>query len=139
MSKHLNENNFIKLPSGSNVHLYRLIHRDGTLMWKNALVNQYKELNVPTEQSHEAHIIKTAQRIEELNTWVSNLVEPWECIKPIMWYSPGHPHPPLAEGYACYFQHTKLALADLYHSLAQHIQSHELLEESEAGLYFSRC
>jgi len=139
MSKHLSDANFIKLPSGSNVHLYRLIHRDGTLMWKNALINTDNKLSVPTEQAHEAHIIKTAQRIEELNTWVSNLLEPWDCIKPLLWYSPEHPHEGLANGYACYFQHTSLPLIDLYHYLAQHIQSHESLEQTEGGLYFSRC
>jgi len=139
MSKHLSDANFIQLPSGNSVHLYRLIHRDGTLMWKNALINTNDKLSVPIQQAHESHIIKTAQRIEELNTWVSNLLEPWDCIKPTLWYSPEHPHEGLAQGYACFFRHTSMPLADLYIQLAQHIQSHESLEQSEGGIYFSRC
>ena len=37
MSKHFSPDIFYNLPSGSRVHPQRLIHRDGTIMWKHAL------------------------------------------------------------------------------------------------------
>ena len=37
MVKHLAKEFFYQLPSGNEVHPSRLIHRDGTIMWKHAL------------------------------------------------------------------------------------------------------
>ena len=65
MSKNIDKKIFYQLPSGLSVHPCRLIVRDGTLMWKHAL---YKDM--PECQAHEAHIVKTAQRVEELNAWI---------------------------------------------------------------------
>ena len=38
MSRHISPEAFYELPSGSRVHPCRLIHKDGTLMWKHALL-----------------------------------------------------------------------------------------------------
>ena len=78
MSKHISKETFYPLPSGANVHPCRLIQRDGTLMWKHALLCS-NEIHLPKNQAEEQHIIKTAQRLEELNSWVSQGLEPWEC------------------------------------------------------------
>ena len=40
MVKHLAKEFFYQLPSGNEVHPSRLIHRDGTIMWKHALAWQ---------------------------------------------------------------------------------------------------
>ena len=40
-------------------------------MWKHALISNNEFTSLPLSQAHEAHIMKTAQRLEELNTWVS--------------------------------------------------------------------
>ena len=65
MIKHLSPSVFYSLPSGNQVHPSRLIHRDGTIMWKHAVVSPYNELFLPESEAHEAHIIKTAARLEE--------------------------------------------------------------------------
>ena len=70
MSKHISPSYFYKLPSGAKVHPCRLILKDGSLMWKHALLNQ-NNAALPECEAHEQHIIKTAQRLEELNSWVS--------------------------------------------------------------------
>ena len=41
---------FYELPSGNKVHPSRLIHRDGTLMWKHALLYQMKSASLKTKQ-----------------------------------------------------------------------------------------
>ena len=89
MSKHINKKSFFNLPSGANVHPCRLIQRDGTLMWKHALLH-HNEINLPASLSEEQHIIKTAQRLEELNSWLSHGLEPWECFVIKEWYVPSH-------------------------------------------------
>ena len=38
MSKHIQKSAFHSLPSGAVIHPCRLIQRDGTLMWKHALL-----------------------------------------------------------------------------------------------------
>lgn len=139
MSKHLSVAHLYNLPSGSCVHPSRLIHKDGTIMWKHALINQKNHVNIPLELSHETHIIKTAQRLEELNSWVSQAMEPWECLVPIHWYSVGHPHTPYSEGYACLFKHNVLPDNKVFDLLTPHIQNHEQLQQEEDGLYFRRC
>ena len=40
MTKHIDKGIFYPLPSGTKVHPCRLIHRDGTLMWKHALLHE---------------------------------------------------------------------------------------------------
>ena len=139
MSKHLAVDYLYTLPSGSCVHPSRLIHKDGTIMWKHALVSFKNKVNIPIELSHETHIIKTAQRLEELNSWVSQSMEPWECLVPEFWYSIGHPHTPYSEGYACLFKHNVLSDDKVYDLLVPHINSHEQLIQEEFGLYFRRC
>ena len=78
MSKHIAKDFFYQLPSGNNVHPCRLIHKDGTLMWKHAC-----SFSLPLEEAHEAHIVKTAQRLEELNSWISQGLDPWQCLLPV--------------------------------------------------------
>ena len=132
MSKHISPSAFYELPSGNKVYPARLIHKDGTLMWRHAC-----DYAVPTEEAHEQHIIKTAQRLEELNSWVSSDLEAWECLMPQAWYVPDEPE--LAEGIAVYFNHTKRHIDYLYPALVSHILDHESLEIRNKYLYFRRC
>ena len=124
MIKHLAASSFYTLPTGNQVYPSRLIHRDGTIMWKHALVSPYNELFIPETEAHEAHIIKTAARLEELNCWASQGLEPWDSLIPLMWYIPVHEHLPFAEGYACTFKHAS-------------IDTKTLLEKTGAKLSFS--
>ena len=66
MAKGLAPDSMYELPSGLEVHPWRLIHKDGTLMWKHALLHHNHLVALPENMAHESHIIKTAQRIEEL-------------------------------------------------------------------------
>ena len=108
-------------------------------MWKHALQDFSGKVNLPETQAHEAHIIKTAQRIEELNSWVSQSLEPWDCLIPKLWYLPNNDHKPFAEGYACCFKHNSLSLNTVYEKLEAHIQSHEQLKSDGNYIYFRRC
>ena len=136
MSKHISASTFYTLPSGSNVHPCRLIHKDGTLMWKHALLyNNVAAL--PTCEAHEQHIVKTAQRLEELNSWVSQSLEPWECFVPHAWYVPENSD--LNKGISLYFTHFSHDLGYTYKHLLPHIQDHEKLEIRNNFLYFQRC
>ena len=143
MSKHIAPNYFYCLPSGAKIHPCRLIHKDGTLMWKHAMLNHNEFTSLPVTQAHEQHILKTAQRLEELNTWASQDMEPWDCIMPIAWYDPSMPE--LAEGICLYFYHKRYTAEELYAKLLQHIQPHEKLEiyksniPSDNSLFFKRC
>ena len=139
MSKHLQTDFLLHLPSGNRVHPCRLIHKDGTIMWKHALIDQHTRITIPMELAHETHIIKTAQRLEELNSWVSQALDPWECLLPSSWYSAASSHSPFAQGYACTFSHTLLSDDDVYQALLPHVQSHEQLCQTQEGLYFQRC
>ena len=139
MSKHLSPKSFYNLPSGNNVHPWRLIQKDGTIMWKHALQDLNGVIHIPQTLAHEAHIIKTAQRLEELNSWVSQSLEPWDCITPIMWYITEHKHKPFAEGYACYFKHQSLPISEVFEMLQGHVHSHEQLKSDEKYIYFRRC
>ena len=85
MVKHLAKEFFYQLPSGNEVHPSRLIHRDGTIMWKHALACCNELVALPECEAHEQHIIKTASRLEELNTWCKDL-DPWEFLKPALVY-----------------------------------------------------
>ena len=133
MHKNLNKDLLIALPSGNVVHPSRLIHKDGTLMWKHALT----EFTVPTEEAAEQHIVKTAQRLEELNSWVSRDLDVWQCLVPTMWYSPTSKE--LSTGYTVYFQHAVYDVNQTYDCLASHILPHESLERADNQLRFQRC
>ena len=136
MSKHIRATAFYTLPSGSAIHPCRLIQRDGTLMWKSALLYG-NEMYLPKTEAHEQHIIKTAQRLEELNAWVSQDLEPWECLVPAAWYVPGRPE--LSEGIALYFKHFIHDNDLVYKQLLPHVLDHETLELRQNYLFFKRC
>jgi hypothetical protein len=139
MSKQIAPSAFILLPSGDEVFPSRLIHRDGTIMWKHALEAKGRAF-VPACLAHEAHIIKTAARIEELNAWVSQNLDIWNCLVPKFWYDPTHEHAPFANGYACEIKHVSKASPDVVQILQQHVQDHETLKLAGNGnMYFSRC
>ena len=82
MNKNLNKDLLIHLPSNTIVHPCRLIQKDGTLMWRHAIT----EFVIPETLAQEQHIVKTAQRLEELNSWVSRDLEVWQCLCPIYWF-----------------------------------------------------
>jgi len=136
MTKHISTNFMYALPSGANVHPCRLIRKDGTLMWKHALLHG-DELNLPSTHAEEAHIVKTAQRLEELNSWASIGLEPWECIVPIAWYVPSIPE--LSTGISAYFKHFYHDISSTYSLLESHVQDHETLELRGRYLFFRRC
>ena len=136
MSKHISSDYFYILPSGNKVHPCRLIQKDGTLMWKHALLHNNVPA-IPIDESHEQHIIKTAQRLEELNSWVSSDLETWDCLMPTAWYLPEDPE--LSEGISVYFKHTQRHNDYIYKTLKLHILDHEHLEIRNKYLYFRRC
>ena len=136
MNKNISKACFLPLPSGTQVHPCRLIHKDGTLMWKHALLCQ-GEYYLPAQEFQEQHIIKTAQRLEELNSWVSQDLEPWECLQPVIWFSPLEEE--LINGYSVYFKHQLHDTKLTYDKLLPHIQDHETLELRQNYLYFRRC
>ena len=105
-------------------------------MWKHALLFN-NQVSIPAEHAHEAHIIKTAQRLEELNSWVSLDLEPWDCLIPSGWYVPHIPD--LANGISVYFKHFSRDMSDVYNLLLPHIQDHETLKQSGHYLFFKRC
>ena len=136
MSKNINPSYMYKFPSGQSVHPSRLIQRDGCLMWKHALLYN-GELSIPQTEAHEQHIIKTAQRLEELNSWVSRDSEPWDCLQVVAWYVPSIKE--LSEGIACYFKYDRFDNQEIYSILSEHMQSHETLLVKDKNLYFRRC
>ena len=136
MNKNISKDCFYNLPSGTQVHPCRLIHKDGTLMWKHAVLSQGVKF-VPVLESQEQHIIKTAQRLEELNSWVSQDLEPWECLQPVAWFNPLIED--LQDGISVYFKHQLHESNAIYNNLLPHIQEHELLELRQNYLFFRRC
>ena len=136
MSKHLNDSVFYYMPSGLKVHPCRLIQRDGTLMWKHACLYR-NEVQLPTEPSHEQHIIKTAQRLEELNSWVSQDLEPWNFLVPTLWYVPGLPG--YDEGISVNFIHSTKDTAEVYDIICNHTLAHETIDLRDKYIYFKRC
>ena len=106
-------------------------------MWKHALLHNNELVCLPMEHAHEAHIVKTAQRVEELNSWVSQDLDPWEFLKPVVWYMPGALD--LSEGIAVYLKHTSLPTDLVVTSLKEHVQDHETLKMVEDYIYFRRC
>ena len=136
MSKHLSPSALYNLPSGQSIHPCRLIHKDGTLMWKHALLYN-NETFMPETVAQEQHIIKTAQRLEELNSWVSQGLEPWECLQPVAWFYPLTDE--LQDGISVYFKHAVLENEPVLLALLEHIQEHELLELRCNHIFFKRC
>ena len=136
MSKNIAKSFLCNLPSGTSVHPCRLICRDGTIMWKHALIYD-GVLRLPAEKAHEQHIIKTAQRLEELNSWVSHGLEPWECFTVHAWYLPDAPE--MSNGWSVYFKHKVHDTDSLYEQLSPHVMDHEILEKRHGYLFFRRC
>lgn len=139
MSKHLTPETFIEFPSGSKFHPSRLIHRDGTIMWKHALRQQDGCIIAPATKAIESHIIKTAQRLEELNCWVSQNLEPWDCLQPCYWYDPASTNESFANGYACMFNHASKDLKQVYESISVHVSEFETIALKNNAIFFQRC
>lgn len=138
MKKHFPANALYPLPSECSWHPSRLIIRDGTLTWSDALHCKISDIEyLPTELAHEQHIIKTAQRVEELNTWASQGLDIWECLKPRSWYNPMEDD--LCEGISLYFNHIALPNEVVLTRLKPHIKVHEDLELRGDYLFFKRC
>ncbi len=137
MSKHIAPSHFYVLPSGGKVHPCRLILKDGSLMWKHALLSPMNDPCLPTDEAHEAHLVKTAQRLEELNSWVSQDLEPWNFLVPSLWYVPGLPD--YDEGISVNFTHSTKDTTEVYNTLCKHILSHETLDLRDDYIYFKRC
>ena len=106
-------------------------------MWKHALHIKDGVMCEPSQLSVEQHIIKTAQRLEELNSWVSQDLEPWQGFVPYAWFSPFDEE--LTQGISVYFTHASLGNEDIYTQLQPHIQPHEALEQRDNLLFFKRC
>lgn len=137
MSKHLIPEILIDLPSGQSVHPCRFIHKDGTLLWKDALHMGANGRIIPSCQAHEAHIIKTASRLEELSSWVTDGLEFWEGFHIHAWYRPTHSK--LSDGISVYFTHRILPCDQLLNELAPRVLEHEALSKEGDCLYFKRC
>ncbi len=137
MSKSIAKSCFIQLPSGAAVHPCRLIHRDGTLMWKHAFLYRNEITGYPETAAQECHIIKTALRLEELNVWVSKDLELWDSLVPYYWFDPSEPE--LCDGISCYFKHSILDNDTVYSKLSDHIHDQESLELRSQHLFFKRC
>ena len=105
-------------------------------MWKHALLYN-NETFIPETEAQEQHIIKTAQRLEELNSWVSQGLEPWECLQPVAWFYPLTDE--LQEGISVYLKHAVLETEPVLLALLEHIQEHELLEVRCNHIFFKRC
>ena len=134
MQKYFKEGTFYELPSGNKYHPSRLIIRDGTLTWKDALHCKLTgKTHIPQDLAHEQHIIKTAQRVEELNIWISQYRELWECITPLSWYCPS------TEGISLKFKHALFSNKVTWVKINPHIKPHETLEYEDKYLYFKRC
>ena len=106
-------------------------------MWKHALVLGNSHTFLPETEAHEQHIIKTAQRLEELNSWVSSGLQPWEGFEIAAWYVPIDPE--LSEGISVFFSHATHDIDYTYKHLLPHVQEHERLELRNSLLFFKRC
>lgn len=130
MSKHFAKGFLMEMPSGQLVHPCRLICRDGTLMWKHATDNP------PFFEDQEQNIINTAKRLEELNTWVSSGLEPWQSLVIKSWYDPlDKEH---STGCRVNFRHHVHTVEYLYDELKNHLQPGETLTQMERALYYTR-
>ena len=105
-------------------------------MWKHALLNQ-NNAAVPECEAHEQHIIKTAQRLEELNSWVSQDLEPWNFLVPCLWYVPGLPG--YDEGISVNFTHSTKDTAEVYDIICNHTLAHETIDLRDKYIYSKRC
>lgn len=133
MNKHIDPTVFLALPSGARVHPCRLIHKDGQLMWKHALGPEpYK---VPATTAIEQHIIKTAQRLEELASWLPATGDESPLL-PLCWYSPTEPG--FEEGIAVLLE-CEQEPGETYLELKSHVLPHETLAVAGSWLYFRRC
>lgn len=122
--KQLNPNSLHKFPSGGTYYPSRLIHRDGTLMWKHACVPNNSFIAPPTEQVEE-NIIQTAKRLEELNTWISPTMPAWDTFNVYLWF-----HPSIDDhisGGTVRFGHDLFTCEHLYNELTPHLQEGESL------------
>ena len=137
MTKNISKKFFYQLPSGASVHPCRLIVRDGTIMWKHVFLVDNRFTSLPIEHAHEAHIIKTAQRLEELNAWISQGLEPWQCLQPIIWYEPQLPL--YSEGIRVSVKHPLFTATEIYDTLKEHIQPHESIMQKDNVITFVRC
>ena len=127
---------YIQLPSGAKVHPWRTIVRDGHLMWKHALMEDGVVFE-PLELSHEAHIIKTAGRLEALAAWADHGDADPEGFVIDSWYDPSDDDH--AEGISVLFRHSKLASCDCYCKIKDHLQSGEDLLLMADQIRFKRC
>jgi len=132
MSNAIRPDVFIKLPSGLKVHPQRLIVKDGSFSWSAALGP-----HTCSDAAHEAHIIKTANRLEQLNKQVSDSLEPWQGLKPVLWYSPVTPK--FEEGIAVLMTHAVRCIHHVYRELKPKIESHESLSMVGDLMLFRRC
>ena len=139
MSKYFAKEQLYELPSGNLFHPLRYIIRDGTLNWSHALRSKQNDsVFIPSVLAHEQHIIKTAHRLEELNTWLMlPNFELHECLVPDHWYNPEHEE--LAEGIGVYFRHNVFSNAYVLQKLTPHIKPHEELDIRGKSVYFKRC
>ena len=131
MSKHIDPDTFLVMPSGARWHPSRLIIKDGCLMWRMALG---ENLQLPLELSHEQHICKTAQRLEELSSWLENERE-LPPLLPVLWYAPEIAE--YSEGIQVKLQ-CKEPLLTL-NQLGPHVLPHESLSHENEYLIFRRC
>ena len=127
----------IKLPSGAKVHPWRTIVRDGHLMWKHAVMDE-GVIYTPLELSHEAHIIKTAGRLEALAAWADHGDSDPEGFVIDTWYN-HDAYGDFDEGICVLFRHSKLAACDCYSKIKDHLQPGEDLLLMADQLRFRRC
>lgn len=134
MSKHIDPAVFLQLPSGQRVHPCRLIHKDGSLMWKHALGDH--PYAIPATAAIEQHIIKTAGRLEELSSWLEREGDLLPLV-PLCWYDPEQPG--FEEGIAVLLETGSSDAGLLYEQLKSHVLGHETLAVAGDWLYFRRC
>ena len=128
----------LQLPSGSRVHPWRLIVRDGHLMWKHALMDQGIP-HLPTELAIEQHIIKTATRLEALAAWADHGDEDPLGFAIDTWYEDDAASD-FNQGIRVLFTHRKLSPKECYDKLIDHLQPGEALGLiDERLLDFRRC
>lgn len=133
MNKALLDSVTVTLPSQQRVHPCRLIIRDGSLMWRAALGGF-----CPADLAHEQHIIKTASRLEELNSWTSSDMDECQTFTIHKWFDPTCEG--FKEGISVLFTHPNYFDNDeLYDELQSHIYPHEQLLKKESVLFFRRC
>jgi hypothetical protein len=102
-------------------------------MWRTAL-GRYS----PTDLAHEQHIIKTASRLEELNSWTSSDMDECQTFEIHKWFDPTSDG--FAEGISVLFTHPNYFDNDeLYEALESHVYPHEVLSKKESVLFFKRC